>query len=45
MLAIAGDGTGSLLLGGSNTYSGGTQISGGILSINNDVALAPPVAR
>ena len=38
-------GTGSLYLTAANAYSGGTVLSGGLLNINADAALAPPAAR
>jgi autotransporter-associated beta strand protein len=38
-VSLAHDGTGNLFLGGSNTYSGTTTISGGRISIDADGAL------
>ena len=37
-LTMSGTG-GTLILNGSNTYSGGTQVNAGILNINGDAAL------
>ena len=41
---LAYTGPGTLALSGSNTYSGGTQISGGILNIASDAALGATTA-
>lgn len=41
-LTLAGTNTGNLALGGTNTYSGGTTLSGGTLAISKDSNLGAP---
>ena len=43
-VALVMSGSGTQVLAGSDTYSGGTTVQGGVLSVSNDDNLAPPPA-
>ena len=43
-VALVMSGSGTQVLAGNNTYSGGTTVQSGVLSVSNDYNLAPPPA-